>query len=194
MEGFFYVCDMLLFDGMYLAGDVEGFRRRNKVVAVADRDGRLLVTGRWLVGLVERELAKGKIKKVQELPDGDFFARRDTQRSAKGKIREKPKSSNRRKKTGERALFLRIWSERAHVSEISGRPLVGVEHPRWHWQFMHVLPKGKHEELRLEPRNIMLGTWEEHELQTTRPDKCTGPGWDKFWRRQEEMRDLLNES
>ena len=62
-------------------------------------------------------------------------------------------------------LFEQVWQERAHLSEISGKPLFGKGHPLWHWQFGHVLSKGAYPRYKLNPENIMLMLPEEHEKQ-----------------------------
>lgn len=62
-------------------------------------------------------------------------------------------------------LFNYIWETRPHFSELSGKPLLSKTHPQWHWQFIHVLPKGKYSKYKLNPDNILLGLPEEHEKQ-----------------------------
>lgn len=62
-------------------------------------------------------------------------------------------------------LFLEIWNERPHVSEISGRPLLYPQHPQWHWQFAHILGKGAYPAFKFKKENIMLMLPEEHEKQ-----------------------------
>ena len=62
-------------------------------------------------------------------------------------------------------LFMHVWNTREHVSEISGKPLVYPNHPRWHWQFLHVLSCGAYPSYALNEKNIMLGTDIEHQDQ-----------------------------
>lgn len=66
----------------------------------------------------------------------------------------------KRKKTGELELFKEIWNERPHESEVSGELLyefsVGY--------FAHVVPKSTYPSLRLKKRNLVLMTYEEHNL------------------------------
>lgn len=57
-------------------------------------------------------------------------------------------------------LYQTIWNERSHVSEVSGAKL-GRE-PRT-YMFHHILPKSKYESHRLNPENIIMLTFEEHE-------------------------------
>ena len=59
----------------------------------------------------------------------------------------------RKKTTGEREMFLKIWEDRPHVCTECGEHL-GNE-PRAHY-FAHIKPKGKYPELRLMPSNIKL--------------------------------------
>lgn len=63
------------------------------------------------------------------------------------------------KKTGEAELFLEIWNERPHVSQISGEPLGDEAHT---YMFMHILSKKNYSRLRLDKNNIWLGTFDEH--------------------------------
>jgi hypothetical protein len=66
-------------------------------------------------------------------------------------------------------IFNQIWEEREHFSELSGKPLFPKEHPKWHWQFMHILGKNNAPEWKFEKHNIILGTPEEHEKQESNP-------------------------
>ena len=61
-------------------------------------------------------------------------------------------------------LFDYIWETREHLSELTGEPLLPKGHPKWHWQFLHVLPKN-YKKFAFDPRNILLGLPEEHEHQ-----------------------------
>ena len=62
-------------------------------------------------------------------------------------------------------MFNYIWETREHISELSKKPLFSKIHPRWHFQFAHVLNKGSYTKYRLNPDNIMLMTPEEHQDQ-----------------------------
>lgn len=64
-------------------------------------------------------------------------------------------------------VFNEIWDERPHVSELSGKNLPYGQNNKSMWvrQFLHVLPKGKFPSLRLDKRNILLGTPDEHDHQ-----------------------------
>lgn len=67
-------------------------------------------------------------------------------------------------------LFEIVWSEREHVSDISGKPLLPKGHSQWHWQFLHIVPKGSYPKWKLNPDNIILGTVEEHLSQDSIPE------------------------
>ena len=76
-------------------------------------------------------------------------------------------------------LFEEIWSEREHVSELSGKPLLPKGNMRWHHQFLHVLPHGSYKAYKYRKENIMLALPEEHAVQERYP---------KFMERHEELR------
>ena len=69
-----------------------------------------------------------------------------------------PQQKAMKKETGELQMFKEIWEERPHVSELSGKPLLPIGHFQWHWQFLHVLPKGSYPHYKLKKENIVLGT------------------------------------
>lgn len=64
-------------------------------------------------------------------------------------------------------MFNWIWENRPHFSQLSGKPLLPKGHFKWHWQFLHVLPKGSYPKYKLNPDNILLGLPEEHDRQDT---------------------------
>jgi hypothetical protein len=65
----------------------------------------------------------------------------------------------------QKQMFEWIWETRPHVSELSGEPLLPKGHFKWHWQFLHVLPKGSYPSMKLDPDNILLGLPDEHSHQ-----------------------------
>lgn len=77
-------------------------------------------------------------------------------------IKEKKKYSYKKKTTGEKEVFLKIWSERPHFCQICFTP-IGEPSPS---NFMHVLAKGqnKYPLFKLNPQNIILGCYECHVL------------------------------
>ena len=58
-----------------------------------------------------------------------------------------------------RNLFLEIWKERKHYSEVSGDYLGGEALSTF---FHHILPKSKYPELQYDKSNIILLTLDEH--------------------------------
>ena len=58
-----------------------------------------------------------------------------------------------------RNLFLEIWKERKHYSEVSGDYLGGEALSTF---FHHILPKSKYPELEYDKSNIILLTLDEH--------------------------------
>ena len=67
-------------------------------------------------------------------------------------------------------LFNYIWETRPHKSELSGFNLLPKGHYQWHWQFLHVLPKGTYPRYKLNPKNIILGLPSEHDQQESFPE------------------------
>lgn len=60
-------------------------------------------------------------------------------------------------------LFMEIWHERPHLSEVSGDPLMSPI-PKT-WMFDHLLEMRKYPELKMVKANIILCTFAEHELR-----------------------------
>lgn len=65
----------------------------------------------------------------------------------------------KRKKTGERDLFLQIWNERDHVCENCGMKLGNT--PK-NFMFSHIKPKSIEPKMRLDKNNIRLLCWDCH--------------------------------
>ena len=86
-------------------------------------------------------------------------------------------------------LFNLIWEEREHKSQISGQPLLNKGHLKWHWQFSHILPKGLYPKFKLERKNVILMTPEEHQLWGERPDKIRHqPKWAWIFELHEKLK------
>lgn len=72
---------------------------------------------------------------------------------------------------GQLDIFLEIWEERPHVSEIkeSGMilQLVNQNHLLWINQFFHILPKSIYGKAKLSKENIILTTYDQHHRWTT---------------------------
>jgi hypothetical protein len=83
-------------------------------------------------------------------------------------------------------MFIEIWKERPHFSEISGEPLGSFNVA----YFSHILSKGAHPEHRLNKKNIVLKTIEEHTLWEVgnRSKLRLDPKWDKIFKLQEELK------
>ena len=77
-------------------------------------------------------------------------------------IKKKKQYQWKKKPSGEKEIFLEIWEERPHHSQISGEPI----HEATASNFMHVLPKAqnKYPLFKLNKQNIVLATDEEHFL------------------------------
>lgn len=67
-----------------------------------------------------------------------------------------------RKPSGEGEVFKEVWGRCKGKSEVSGKPLLTPEHPMWHWQFSHLLPKGTYTKRKLSAENIVACTVHEH--------------------------------
>lgn len=67
-----------------------------------------------------------------------------------------------RKITGERELFVKLWAKCKGRSEVSGDPLLPPEHPMFHFQGCHLLPKGSYPSDRITEDNIAMTTVDEH--------------------------------
>ena len=65
----------------------------------------------------------------------------------------------------QKEMFDYVWDSRPHISELSNRPLLPRNHFKWHWQFLHVLPKGSYPKYKLNPENILLALPDEHDRQ-----------------------------
>jgi hypothetical protein len=79
----------------------------------------------------------------------------------------------------QKEMFEYIWDTSPHVSEISRKQLLPKGHFQWHWQFLHVLPKGSYPKYKYESDNIILATVQEHEHQNE---------YDYFNEKRDELR------
>lgn len=69
----------------------------------------------------------------------------------------------KRKATGERALFVQLWAKCGGKCQITGLPLLPPEHPHFHMQGSHLLPKGRYPDYRLREDNIVMCLKSEHD-------------------------------
>jgi len=75
-------------------------------------------------------------------------------------LNRKKKQAKKKVNPGDqKKMFIEIWKERPHVSELSGEYL-GDEMNAWF--FAHILGKGAYPHLKLVKENIMLVTQAEH--------------------------------
>ncbi len=79
----------------------------------------------------------------------------------------------------QKELFMHVWNSRPHVSELTGKPLLPINHDLWHWQFAHILSKGSYRSYKLREENIMLMLPDEHRNQEK---------YEKFIRKRDELR------
>lgn len=93
------------------------------------------------------------------------------------------------KVTGEAALLKKLIKERGPWSQIGGGDLVPEGHEKWHWQIFHILGKGEYPELRLEPSNVILATWQEQDDWTKRKHTLRDkPEWKWVFDQEEAMK------
>lgn len=95
--------------------------------------------------------------------------------------KKKVKTAKKPKTNDQQQMFIEIWAEREHISELSGQYL-GDEMNAWF--FAHILSKGAYPHLKLNKDNIMLVTQEEHwqldqNTHLAKKDKLYQPYFDK---------------
>lgn len=113
-----------------------------------------------------------------------------------GPIKRKTPIKKARKPTGELKFFQELWEDeknRPHVSFLSGQA-IKYFNP---WCFAHVLAKGPgaYPRYRLEPKNIVYLTPDEHHQQHSIAQSDLikkDPRWQKFFDLQEELRIKYN--
>lgn len=92
----------------------------------------------------------------------------------------------------QKEMFDFIWESRFHVCRFTGEDLSKVPKLRWHWCFLHILPKGLYPYFKLNPRNIVLGSPDFHVLvdnfTSDMYEKYSTYNFDLFFRMQEEMK------
>jgi len=104
----------------------------------------------------------------------------------KGLVRKASSLSTKRKPTGEKEVFRRIWESREHKCLTCG---VYISEARA-INFSHLLPKGKYPEYRLDERNIVLQCgdchtrWHNYGKEMREVKK-----WKPFFRRYDDLWD-----
>lgn len=105
---------------------------------------------------------------------------------------KKASTLSKRRPTGEKEIFRRIWESRRHACEICG---VVIKEARAA-NFAHVLPKGSYPELQLDERNIMLMCCSLgshvgcHDRQHYYGDSLrTSYKWNKFFKIKDQLRE-----
>lgn len=87
------------------------------------------------------------------------------------------------KATGQKTIFMEIWNERPHVSEVSGEYLGNEPNVSF---FSHILGKKAYPRFILNKNNILLMTFEEHyEFDFGSPE---GSMWDKVFELKEQLK------
>lgn len=101
----------------------------------------------------------------------------------------KSKGKTTRKPTGELVLFKEIYEERGPYSQISG------EYVEFNvWCFSHILPKGNYSRFRLDKRNIIIKTPQEHHAWHTETHKLKLlPEWKWVFELYEQLKIEYNE-
>lgn len=88
--------------------------------------------------------------------------------------KKKKKIPYKRKSMGELDLFISIWYERPHISQISGKYLPDFNVTL----FSHILPKSIYPKFRLNKQNIVLKTTQEHQdWETKKYTLKNNPQW-----------------
>lgn len=101
------------------------------------------------------------------------------------KVRDKKQPLRKNKAQGYMKMYLEIWLERPHVSEVSGKVIPSFDVSC----FMHVLNKNTYSSLKLDKRNVFLVLKEEHHHYDNigRDDLELLPEWEKVFKRHDEL-------
>ncbi len=104
-------------------------------------------------------MPKQKCKTCDKPCEGEYCFRHKPRKPMLAKITDYSNKLIIEERSSMREMFLRIWKQRPHKSEISGERL-GTE-PLSIF-FHHILPKEKYEDAMLDEENIILLTLDEH--------------------------------
>lgn len=104
-----------------------------------------------------------------------------------GKKKAKKKKIKKTNPGLQKQMFIEIWQEREHYSELSGE-FLGDEMNAWF--FAHVLSKGSYPHLKLVKENIMLATQEEHwQLDQNTHLAKSNPLYDAYFNKAQELKE-----
>ena len=146
------------------------------------------------------------VKKI--LPNKYCHEGNQTRLKARKEVREsndtkKPRKSlsRYRKPTGEKVLFDMILFTKPNISFVSGKKLTDWDKKNYQC-CMHVLAKGGYPSFRLNQKNIVFGTAEEHrlfdqgtELQRQQyQNRTPGCDWQKLYDLKEQLRIEYNKA
>ena len=104
-------------------------------------------------------MPKSKCKTCDKPCEGDYCFRHKPRKPMLARITSYSNKLIIEEKSSMREMFLRVWKQRPHKSEISGERL-GTE-PLSIF-FHHILPKEKYKDAALDEENIILMTLDEH--------------------------------
>ena len=104
-------------------------------------------------------MPKSKCKTCNNSCEGDYCFRHKPRKPMLTTAKNYSNKLIIEEKSSMREMFLRVWKQRPHKSEISGERL-GTE-PLSIF-FHHILPKEKHNQAALDEENIILMTLDEH--------------------------------
>ena len=91
----------------------------------------------------------------------------------------------------QKEMFDFVWQTREHVCQFTGLNLDTVPESRWHWMFLHILPKGLYPYFKFNPDNIVLGNPDFHvRVDNYIDDYRSWSDWnyDLFFQMQEEQK------
>lgn len=105
--------------------------------------------------------------------------------------RLKESSSVQKTERFELQLFIQIWNERPHLSEVSGLPLKQFNI----CYFSHVLSKGAYPKYRLKKENIILKTMREHNDWHTKAESDLKqiPMWQPIFELRDKLKTQYNQ-
>ena len=104
-------------------------------------------------------MPKSKCKTCDKPCEGEYCFRHKPRKPMLARITSYSNKLIIEEKSSMREMFLRVWKQRPHKSEISGERL-GTE-PLSIF-FHHILPKEKYNQAALDEENIILMTLDEH--------------------------------